>query len=230
MNSFWIKTPSFIRLLFPNYIWKIKNKDNKIFLTFDDGPIPEITEWVLDILKKEDIKATFFCIGENIQKHPTLFHRILSEGHSVGNHTHNHLNGWKNNSKDYTTNFELCDEIMEAKNWEIVNEDLTSTIEKLELNHKQPKLFRPPYGKIKPTQSLFIRKKEHKIIMWDVLSYDFDSSVPPEECYTNVIKNVSSGSIIVFHDSLKAAINLQYALPKAIQFLKDKGYVFDVIR
>ena len=217
MNSFWIKVPAIIRVLFPNYIWKIKNKNNKIFLTFDDGPIPEITEWVLDILNKEQIKATFFCIGENIQKYPTIFQRILSEGHHVGNHTYNHLNGWKINTNDYIANFKSCEEIIAT------NKDAT-------YHKKNIRLFRPPYGKIKLTQSKYIRKKEHKIILWDVLSYDFDSTISSEQCYKNVIKNVRSGSIIVFHDSLKAAKNLQQTLPKAIHFLKEKGFIFDVIR
>lgn len=222
MHSFWIKTPRFIRFLFPNYLWKINNKPHKLFLTFDDGPIPEITEWVLDILNQESIKATFFCIGENIQKNPKIFKRILSEGHAVGNHTYNHLNGWKKNNSDYIKNFKLCEEIIKVSK---------QTIEKSNDNIKKENslLFRPPYGKIKPTASRYIRKKKHKIIMWDVLSYDFDSSISPQQCYENVINNVRSGSIIVFHDSLKAAKNMQYTLPKAIQFLKKKGFVFETI-
>ncbi|NHN27455.1 polysaccharide deacetylase family protein [Flavobacterium jejuense] len=211
MSTFWIKIPSFIQYLFPNYSWKIKNTEQKIFLTFDDGPIPQVTEWVLDILKKENIKATFFCIGDNIKKNPQIFKRIAQENHSIGNHTFNHLKGWKTNTKDYLENFNLC-------KIEIESFDLA--------NHK---LFRPPYGKIKKQQAKRIKAEGYQIIMWDVLSYDFDQNITPENCLKNVVKNTTTGSIIVFHDSLKAKKNLEYALPKAIQELKEKGFVFETI-
>ena len=207
----WVKTHKFISYLFPKYVWKIPNSGNKIYLTFDDGPIPDVTEWVLDILKSENIKATFFCIGDNIQKHPKVFERIKNEGHSIGNHTFNHLNGWKTENRHYIENFKLCE------------------TEHLKLNTENSFLFRPPYGKIKPSQSKAVRNLGYKIIMWDVLSYDFDSNISTEKCLENVISNTEQGSIIVFHDSLKAEKNLKYALPKAIQILKDKGFVFDVI-
>lgn len=204
MNFNWVKTNKWIKKIFNNLVWDIPNSENKIYLTFDDGPIPEVTEWVLDLLKSEDIKATFFCIGDNIKKHPEVYKRILSEGHQTGNHTFNHLNGWKTETNHYIENFKLC-----------------------EIEHS--KLFRPPYGKIKPSQSKAIRQLGYKIIMWDVLSYDFDSIISVEKCLENVISNTEQGSIIVFHDSLKAEKNLKYALPKAIQILKNKGFVFDVI-
>ncbi|NJM79253.1 MAG: polysaccharide deacetylase family protein [Flavobacterium sp.] len=236
MKPFWTKTPTFIQKLFFNYLWKIKNNENKIYLTFDDGPIPNVTEWVLDLLKKENIKATFFCIGENIKKHPEIFKKIVIDGHAIGNHTFNHLNGWKANTNKYIENFELCEKEMEVGSGKLEDENTKLETEHLKLNteHLIPntihsKLFRPPYGKIKYSQAKKIRKKGYKIIMWDVLSYDFDATVSPENCYTNVIKNVSSGSIIVFHDSLKAAKNMKYALPMAIQKLKEKGFVFDKI-
>lgn len=221
MSTFWIKTPLFIQYLFPNYIWKIKNTEQKIFLTFDDGPIPEVTEWVLDILKKENIKATFFCIGDNIKKHPQTFKRIVQEKHSIGNHTFNHLNGWKTNSNLYHENFRLCDEILE-------NTKGNRNHPKLQIT-EHSKLFRPPYGKIKRQQAKKILQKKYKIIMWDVLSYDFDTNSTPEICLENVVKNTTVGSIIVFHDSIKAKKNLQYTLPKAIQKLKEKGFVFETI-
>ncbi len=207
----WVKTHKFISYLFPKYVWKIPNSGNKIYLTFDDGPIPEVTEWVLDILKNENIKATFFCIGDNIQKHPEVFKRILNEGHAIGNHTFNHLNGWKTNSSNYIENFKKCE------------------LEIQKTNTQNIKLFRPPYGKISPFQAKEILNKNYKIIMWDVLSYDFDTKISPQKCLNNVIENTESGSIIVFHDSLKAKQNLRYALPKAIQQLKEKGFEFDVI-
>lgn len=230
MSTFWIKTPSFIQYLFPNYIWKIKNTEQKIFLTFDDGPIPEVTEWVLDILKRENIKATFFCIGDNIKKHPQTFKRMIQEKHSIGNHTFNHLNGWKTNSNLYYENFRLCDEILENTKREMDNsKDDKCIISNPQLQTEHSKLFRPPYGKIKRLQAKKIKLKKYKIIMWDVLSYDFDQNSTPEICLENVVKNTTTGSIIVFHDSIKAKKNLQYALPKAIQKLKEKGFVFETI-
>ena len=211
MNFNWVKTNSLIKKVFNNLVWDIPNSDKKIFLTFDDGPIPEITEWVLDILKSEEIKATFFCIGDNIKKHPEVYKRILAEGHQTGNHTFNHLNGWKTETNHYIDNFKLCE------------------TECLKLNTEHSFLFRPPYGKIKPSQTKAIRNLGYKIIMWDVLSYDFDPNIIPEKCLENVISNTEQGSIIVFHDSKKAEINLKFALPKAIQILKNKGFIFDVI-
>ena len=211
MNFNWVKTNKWIKKVFNNLVWDIPNSDNKIYLTFDDGPIPEVTEWVLNILKSKDIKATFFCIGDNMKKHPEVYKRILAEGHQTGNHTFNHLNGWNTETNHYIENFKLCE------------------TEHSKLNTKHSFLFRPPYGKIKPSQSKAIRQFGYKIIMWDVLSYDFDSTISVEKCLENVISNTEQGSIIVFHDSLKAEKNLKYALPKAIQVLKDKGFVFDVI-
>ena len=211
MNFNCVKTNKWIKKIFNNLVWDIPNSDKKIYLTFDDGPIPEVTEWVLDLLKSEEIKATFFCIGDNIKKHPEVYKRILSEGHQTGNHTFNHLNGWKTETKSYLGNFKLCE------------------TEHLKLNTEHSFLFRPPYGKIKPSQSKAIRQLGYKIIMWDVLSYDFDPTISVEKCLENVISNTEQGSIIVFHDSLKAEKNLKYALPKAIQILKNRGFVFDVI-
>ncbi len=221
MNFNWVKTNTFIKKIFNNLVWDIPNLENKIYLTFDDGPIPEVTEWVLDVLKSENIKATFFCIGDNIQKHPEIYKRILSEGHQTGNHTFNHLNGWITTNKNYQKNIELC-------NNEQIKQNLDNNY--CQLNTENCQLYRPPYGKIKPSQSKIIRKLGYKIIMWDVLSYDFDASIAPENCLENVISNSAQGSIIVFHDSIKAANNLKYALPKAIQILKNKGFVFDIIK
>ena len=207
------KTNRFLKLLFPKYIWELPNSEKKIYLTFDDGPIPEVTEWVLELLKKEEIKATFFCIGENIQKHPEVFKQIISENHTIGNHTFNHLKGWNTSTKKYLENVELCNLVFE----------------KYSISNFQSKLFRPPYGKITPWQAYRLRKLDYKIIMWDVLSYDFDNSLNPDDCLQNTLKNTSNGSIIVFHDSIKARRNLQLVLPKLIQQLKEKGFVFDKI-
>ena len=205
--SFWVKTNYFIKKIFPNYVWDIPNHENKVFLTFDDGPIPEITEWTLEQLKKYDAKATFFCIGNNIEKYPEIFNNIITQGHALGNHTFNHLNGWKNSTEDYIENVKLCQSQITNPKSQILN------------------LFRPPYGKIKPSQSRILRKLGYKIIMWDILSYDFDQTITPEKCLDNVLKNLVNGSIIVFHDNVKAEQNLKYALPKTLAFLKEKGFV-----
>lgn len=212
----WIKTHKLVPLFFPKYVWKIPNSENKIYLTFDDGPIPNVTEWVLDVLKKEKIKATFFCIGDNIKKHPKVFQRILNEGHTVGNHTYNHLNGWKTNINEYLENIYKCQTE--------INKYFSNNF-----SNRSSKIYRPPYGKISLKQTKKIKQLDYKIVMWDVLSYDFNSRITSEECLKNVVKNTESGSIIVFHDSIKAEQNLRYALPKAIKQLKEKGFEFDVI-
>ncbi len=211
MDFYWIKTPRIIKRLFNNQVWDIPNNENKVYLTFDDGPTPEITEWVLEVLKQNNIKATFFCIGNNIQKYPEIFERVVGSGHAIGNHTFNHLQGWKTPTKTYLANIHLCEqEIQKLKN-------------------PNSKIFRPPYGKIRPSQSNKLRKLGYKIIMWDVLTADFDQNISPEKCLENATRKVTSGSVIVFHDSIKASVNLKYALPKTIEILKEKGFIFDVI-
>ncbi len=221
MKFYWVKTTLIIKRIFSDYIWDIPNNDKKIYLTFDDGPTPEITEWILGQLKKYDAKATFFCIGNNIKENPAVFNKIIQEGHSVGNHTHNHLNGWKTTKKSYLENLHLCeDAIREAQG---AKSGITLSLSKC-------KLFRPPYGKIKSSQARELKKKGYKIIMWDVLSADFDKNITPEKCLKNVIDNTTSGSVIVFHDSIKAFPNLEYVLPKALAFLKEEGFIFEVIR
>ena len=213
MSFYWIKTNALIKKIFSNYIWDVSNTENKIYLTFDDGPIPEITEWVLEELKKHEAKATFFCIGNNIEKHPEIFEKVINEGHSVGNHTFNHLNGWKTSIREYLENTKLC-------------EASISNLQPKNCNLKS-KLFRPPYGKIKKSQAKKLRQLGYKIIMWDVLSADYDTTITPEKCLDNVLKNVTSGSIIVFHDSIKAFPNLEYTLPKALKYWQEKGFVFE---
>lgn len=215
MSFYWIKTNALIKKLFSNYVWDIPNTENKIYLTFDDGPTPEITEWVLEQLNKFNAKATFFCIGNNIEKHPEIFDKVMAEGHSIGNHTYNHLNGWKTSTREYIEN---------SGQWSLISG------QNYQLNKEHYKLFRPPYGKIKPSQSKKLRKNGYNIIMWDVLSADFDSDISKEKCLENVKKNVKSGSIIVFHDSVKAFSNLEYTLPKALQYWKEKGFVFESIK
>ncbi|NQX98848.1 MAG: polysaccharide deacetylase family protein [Flavobacteriales bacterium] len=202
---FLAKSPTIIKKYYPQLVWDIPNNNNKIYLTFDDGPIPEITDWVLDLLAEYNIKATFFCIGDNVEKYPIIYQRILDENHVVGNHTFNHVNGWKTKDEIYFENIEKC------------FKQVNST------------LFRPPYGRIKKSQLKELSKK-YSIIMWDVLSGDFDAKTTPEKCYSNVIKNTQTGSVIVFHDSVKAIENLKYALPKSIEYLLEQGFFFDVLK
>ncbi len=213
MKLQWIKTNWIIKNLFPNYTWDLPNIENKVYLTFDDGPIPEITEWVLEELKNYNAKATFFCIGDNINKHPEIFKKVITEDHAIGNHTFNHLNGWKTTTSTYLENFKRCEKIIQQSG----------------INLKS-KLFRPPYGKIKTTQAKEISKLGYKIIMWDVLSADFDQSLSKENCLENVLSNIESGSIIVFHDSIKAFKNLEYVLPRTLAYLKENNFICDVIK
>jgi peptidoglycan/xylan/chitin deacetylase (PgdA/CDA1 family) len=211
--SLWVKTNRFIKTIFPNYVWDIPNTNKKVYLTFDDGPIPEITEWVLNQLNEFDAKATFFCIGDNIEKHPEIFKKIIENDHAVGNHTYNHLKGWETTQSTYIDNTEKCSE----------------TMTNLNNQTKNTKLFRPPYGKIKPSQAKTLRKLGYRIIMWDIISMDFDQKTSPEKCLDNVLKNIESGSIVVFHDSIKARQNLLYVLPKTLAFLKKNDFVCEKI-
>jgi peptidoglycan/xylan/chitin deacetylase (PgdA/CDA1 family) len=212
MKFYWIKTHFLIKKIFANYIWSIPNHNKIVYLTFDDGPTPNVTDFVLSELNKFEAKATFFCIGENIKKHPTLFEKILRHGHQIGNHTFNHLNGWQTDAEAYIDNTIQCE----------------NEIRKFSV--KENKLFRPPYGKIKVAQAKKLLEKDYKIIMWDVLSADFDTAISKIKCLKNVIENVQSGSIIVFHDSVKAFPNLEYTLPRALAILKEKGFVFEIIQ
>ena len=208
MKFYWIKTNWIIKKIFSNYTWDVSNTGNSVYLTFDDGPIPEITPWVLEELKKHNLKATFFCIGENIDKHPEIFKKVINEGHSIGNHTFNHLNGWNTSTEVFIENVIRCGK----------------TIEKSIDYNSNSKIFRPPYGKLKTAQSKAIRELGYKIIMWDVLSADFDTTISKEKCLDNVLTHVKPGSIIVFHDSVKAFKNLEYVLPKTLAFLKENDF------
>ena len=206
----WIKTHKIIKWLFPNYVWDIPNTENKIYLTFDDGPIPEVTDFVLSELEKYKAKATFFCIGDNIKKHPDIFEKVIASGNAIGNHTFNHLKGWETETGKYVENVKLCEAQMD--------------LHKIKTN-----LLRPPYGKIKRSQAKIMRNSGYKIIMWDIVSADFDAAITPEECLQNVLKNVASGSIIVFHDSVKAFPNMRFALPETLKFLSEKGFKCDLL-
>ena len=220
MKAYWVKTNRVIKKLFSNYVWDIPNNENKIYLTFDDGPTPEITTWVLDQLEQYNAKATFFCIGKNIEQHPEIFNKIIESDHATGNHTFNHLNGWKTEDKEYIENIETCKTTISNLQSEI-NPDISGL---------KSKIFRPPYGKIKRVQAKKLRQKGYKIIMWDVLSADFDQSITKEKCLNNVISNTQSGSIIVFHDSVKAFKNLEYVLPRVLQYLAENNFSFETIK
>lgn len=196
-----VRPPKMLRSFYKPSVWRLNTSEPVIYLTFDDGPIPELTPWVLDVLRKYQAKATFFCVGENILKNPEIFKRILEDGHQVGNHTHTHLKGWQVENSVYFQNVDLC-------------QNLTQT-----------NLFRPPYGRIKKSQ-LKALSKNYKIIFWDVLSYDYDKFVSEETCLNNCLKYTRNGSVIVFHDNIKAQKNLKYALPKFIEHFQKLNYNF----
>ena len=213
MKPYFIKTPRILERLFSSYTWRFDTDRKEIFLTFDDGPTPEITLFVLKQLKQYNAKATFFCIGKNIENHPEIFHQILSEKHSVGNHTQNHLNGWKTKNINYLESVLKCEDV----------------ISNLADKTKESKLFRPPYGRIKKSQAKEILKRGYRIIMWNVLSADFDKSISKEKCLENVLKNTKKGGIIVFHDSLKASKKLQFVLPKVLEEFSKKGELVSLL-
>ncbi|MFC6102043.1 polysaccharide deacetylase family protein [Olivibacter domesticus] len=196
-----VKSPVWLHWLLPHLTWHHSRHEKIIYLTFDDGPIPDVTPQVLNILKKYNIQASFFCVGENIVKYPEIFEQLRIDGHRIGNHTFNHLKGWGTSLKKYLENVEKCHQ------------------------YTQSNLFRPPYGKCTPQQFRKLRK-QYKIIMWDVITYDFDTQLSPQDCYNNAIQFTTNGSIVVFHDNVKALPRLLYALPKAIEYWLAAGYEF----
>ena len=207
MKRYLTKTPRLIQRIFKNYTWRFSGKHKEIYLTFDDGPTPEITEWTLDILKKHNAKATFFCLGKNTIKAPHIYKRIRKENHQIGNHTHTHKNGFTTSTETYISN------VLEAEKH----------------LHNPAKLFRPPYGRIRKEQARRLRTLGYNIFMWDVLSADFDNAISKEKCLQNVLRNTKNGSIVVFHDSTKAAEKLHYALPRVLTHFTKQGYVFKKI-
>ncbi|SHG69666.1 polysaccharide deacetylase family protein [Winogradskyella jejuensis] len=214
------KTPGFVKSLFPSFIWNIDTNQQELYLTFDDGPTPEITPWVLDTLKQYNAKATFFCIGANIEKHPDIFESIIAEGHSVGNHTYNHPKGWKHKTRYYIQNVFKCEAV--------ISKQSTSTALSVTEEEKS-KLFRPPYGKFKTKQAKQLQNLGYSIVMWDVLSFDWDAKVSEQECLNNIINSTKNGSIIVMHDSVKASRNLKAVLPKILEYYSERGFDFKLI-
>lgn len=198
------KTPFLIRKFYKNLVWNIPTEKKEVFLSFDDGPTPGVTEKVLEILKAYSAKATFFCIGNNVQKYPSLFQNILDEGHAVGNHTHNHLNGWKNTTESYLQDVSKCEKIFKTE------------------------LFRPPYGKIQHSQIRSL-KDRFKIVMWTVISRDYDRKISRDACLKLALSGMKAGSIIVFHDSKKAESKLFYALEGLLMAMKENGYSSSII-
>lgn len=201
-----VKTPWWLKRFYYSYIWSIPTNEKVLYLTFDDGPHPQATPFVLQELKKYNALATFFCIGKNVAAHPAIYKQITDEGHSIGNHTYNHLNGWKTNNEVYLNDIHLASQNIDSS------------------------LFRPPYGRITRFQAKNLKSvlkgKDPKVIMWDVLSGDFDNNCTAEKCLTNVIFTSVPGSIIVFHDSEKAYPRLSYALPRVLMHFAEKGYLF----
>jgi peptidoglycan/xylan/chitin deacetylase (PgdA/CDA1 family) len=206
------KTPGLLKKFYPECVWNFTREERVIYLTFDDGPHALATPFVLETLKEYNAKATFFCIGKNVVQHPDIYKRILEEGHTAGNHTYNHLNGWKTPDEEYIRN------INEAK------------------KYIDSKLFRPPYGRITKFQIRLLTASENvkqntafRIIMWDVLSADFDHKITGKRCAENVVSNTKAGSIVVFHDSEKAFKRLETALPETLRFFSEKGFTFKAI-
>ena len=212
MNFTPITTPKVVKALFPTLIWDITTTTKDIYLTFDDGPTPNITNWVINTLKQFNAKATFFCIGKNIEKHPSLFQQIINHGHGIGNHTHNHVKGWKTSVDAYLKDVAQAQKVINTQ------------FQKSEIRNQ--KLFRPPYGQITPKQIKKLQELDYKIVMWNVLSVDWNNSQTKENCLNNVINHADSGSVVVLHDSIKASKNMTYVLPKALEYFTEKGFVF----
>jgi peptidoglycan/xylan/chitin deacetylase (PgdA/CDA1 family) len=201
-NFLLIQPKPLLRRIYPKAIWNVETEKNEIFLTFDDGPVPGITDWVLDELKKYNAKATFFCVGTNILKHPQIFERIKQEGHQIANHTMTHLKGLKSSVSDYIAEIDECKKLINNP------------------------LFRPPYGRLKRNQYRLLINKGYKIVFWDVISYDYES-ILPENCLQKAINNTVKGSIVLFHDSLKAEKNLKIVLPLYLKHFANLQFKFN---
>ncbi|NNK87454.1 MAG: polysaccharide deacetylase family protein [Flavobacteriaceae bacterium] len=197
-----VRSPEWLKKATQGLVWNFETDQKEVYLTFDDGPTPVITNWTLDLLGQYDAKATFFCVGNQVISNPAIFDRIINEGHAIGNHSNDHLKGWKVSTKLYLENIDRAAISIPSK------------------------LFRPPYGQITPAQVKALQKEGYDIIMWSLLSKDWDNSLDGEVCTKNVISRVKPGDIVVFHDSVKAKKNLMFALPKVLDELKGRGYRF----
>ncbi|WP_423817956.1 polysaccharide deacetylase family protein [Salinimicrobium sp. TIG7-5_MAKvit] len=210
------RIPRVIKLLYPKRIWDVTTREKSLYLSFDDGPIPEITPWVLDQLKKYNARASFFCIGDNVGKHPDIFRMVVEQGHTVGNHTHNHLNGWRTSVATYLENVRQAQEVIEKE-----------LPQKTGLKNA---IFRPPYGKIRNVQAKKLQQEGYSVVMWSIVSMDYDRRLSSEKVLQNVLKNAAPGSIIVFHDSIKAEKNLKAVLPKVLEHFQKQGYSFKALK
>ena len=199
-----IKSPKILQRLFADFLWRIDTDEKVIYLTFDDGPHPVITPWIIELMNQYDAKGTFFLIGDAVSRHPDLYQLYKANGHQVGNHTYKHIKGWQNRKKNYLKEIAQCAEVVESS------------------------LFRPPYGQIN-LQAIREIKKQYKIVMWDVLSWDFDTTNSSEICLSNVINCSKEGSIVVFHENEKSMKNIMYALPKVLEHFTKLGYQFEAI-
>ena len=200
---YWVRTPQWLQRIFPGFWWRLSANDPPmLYLTFDDGPHPEVTPQVLELLEQFEAKATFFCLGNNVEQHPAIYRKVLQKGHATGNHTYRHSNGWQMSSQRYVQ------EVAQAE------------------HYIQSTLFRPPYGRIFPHQARALRRRGYHIVMFDVLSGDFDTRLRAEQCAQNVIENAEPGSIVVFHDSAKAWPRLQHCLPAVLEHFAERGYRF----
>lgn len=205
------KIPRFVKYVYPEAVWHGYRSSRKVYLSFDDGPNPGVTDYVLDVLRDFQVKATFFLVGENVQRNLKTFERLISEGHCIGNHTHNHLNGWKVPEQKYLRNIDLCQNMLKTSGW-------TSDV----------LLFRPPYGKICKKTLRKVREK-YEVIMWDVLSYDFSDSIDSAECLKQSLNHTENGSIIIFHDSEKTYEKIKNVISQYVSSLLDEGYEFQKI-
>lgn len=207
MHKYFLKIPWWVRRLFPAYTWRMPTKEKIIYLTFDDGPHPVVTPWVLDTLRAHNARATFFCIGKNVERHPDVYRQVLRAGHAVGNHTYSHPNGWQTPDDLYLQDVQKAGTLIRST------------------------LFRPPYGRIRKRQAkrlaAVLATDKVNVVMWDVLSADFDATVKPEACEKIVLEKVEAGSVVVFHDSEKAFRNLQYALPRLLEKFSREGFCFE---
>jgi peptidoglycan/xylan/chitin deacetylase (PgdA/CDA1 family) len=220
------QTPFFLPWLYPQLVWRMPVHEKKVYLTFDDGPVPGPTEFVLETLKQYNAIATFFCIGDNVQKHPEVFTKILAAGHSIGNHTFNHLKGWSTPLHTYVDNTNKCEAVFQSylsNRLPLTDHHLPTTDYRPPITNHQ--LFRPPYGRITRSQINALKEK-YKIIMWDVLTQDYRQIMTPDKCIRGTIQATRAGSVVVFHDSYKAEPNLMFALPRYLEYLTAEGYTF----
>ena len=191
----------YLRWLYPRALWRMDRHERAVYLTLDDGPIPEATPFILDVLKEHGVKATFFMVGDNVRKYPDLYQRVLDEGHQVGNHTHNHISGLRRSLREYSYNVEKANAYIKSN------------------------LFRPPHGWMRITQYALLRRK-YKVVMWDLVTRDYSKWMTAENVISNVKRYARNGSIITFHDSVKSIDKLRTALPESIKWLKEQGYEF----